>query len=327
MTPRSTPAPSPAGNLATLRAKRSVEHFLRQIDRRLLEERCARIHANAAAQRRAQERTIAGYRRAMWGAHDALRRLGHRAGSVESRLLRLRYALAETPGAEAIDPDVPRFRAHIDTVLRTHRITATYQAGVEAGYAWPTLHRVELPPIVDASTYATALHEIAHVISPCPGRATHPRVSGTGCPRCEVAAWEWAIAIAVTWTATMHADSAAALRTYRPAATGEDAAAIDQFVGPHGYRLARLRRAEKGTLTMTEHAKGDRSSEALTPEIRTSLRLLRAGATCDRCQQPAVVVRRANGRARALCAQHQAFAQLDDQIADLRATRERRAAR
>ena len=142
-----------------------------------------------------------------------------------------------------LDAAVRRYQAHLQQLLQVHDITASFEAASHAGYSWPGLRVIEIPPIRSSEAYAIGLHEVGHVVAPCARHQRHARAKhDPPCCACEIAAWHFAIDRAVEWIPTMHTTLAYALGTYRKNATPDEQIELDQMVGDHGHRLARFRR-------------------------------------------------------------------------------------
>ena len=87
---------------------------------------------------------------------------------------------------------------------------------------------VNIPPVVDETTYAVALHELGHCIAPC-GTLTSTEASHRMIKQRqpttlrdvklrldeEWAAWEWARAYALEWTPAMVAIERSSISSYR----------------------------------------------------------------------------------------------------------------
>lgn len=74
-----------------------------------------------------------------------------------------------------------RLKKHIDTLLREHDITATYDSG--RGHASVPKREISIPPIEEEMDYFISLHEIGHVVIGLKGRTRLER---------EAHAWTWA---------------------------------------------------------------------------------------------------------------------------------------
>jgi|GEM_PF-5579690 len=75
--------------------------------------------------------------------------------------------------------------SHIQHLLFDNKINATIIYNPDDAWAQRTLRRIAICPIVDAETYFTALHEIAHVVD---GPSWYSRFVERECH-----AWNWAI--------------------------------------------------------------------------------------------------------------------------------------
>lgn len=131
------------------------------------------------------------------------------------------------------------YRAHLLQQMADYGITAIWTPG-ERGLAFPREMRIVCPPIVDERTVATAAHEGGHCLAErCGGPEHH---EATGCLKCEVLAWAFAIALVrpYAWTARMHRHLMYALGTYRrttPAYAAVKQAADDLATPETWYRL------------------------------------------------------------------------------------------
>jgi hypothetical protein len=93
---------------------------------------------------------------------------------------------------------VPEMREHVERLVREHGITVRHVKRKEQSRCFPwngTPPVMQFPPVRSAITYAVALHELGHYLG---GHVNHPDTSVR-----ELAAWKWARANAVTWTAAM----------------------------------------------------------------------------------------------------------------------------
>ena len=144
------------------------------------------------------------------------------------------------------------FRRHVERLCRENGITARLTViGHHQGLAFTKTRIIEGPSIESIFDYATWLHEIAHQLHPCEPahvRATNGDSTGTLCVRCEFIAWHTAIDLALEWDSLAHQSLSLALRSYRRFATPAEQEEIDTMCGPHGYRLARLQRANRGAV-------------------------------------------------------------------------------
>jgi hypothetical protein len=106
---------------------------------------------------------------------------------------------------------VTRMRQHIEGLAAAYEIEVCTQrvkrtAGAYAIREADGAANVQTPPIRSAITYATALHEIGHIL----GRHQNSRRSMVR----EVWAWRWARTNALAWTPAMERHSRAALVWY-----------------------------------------------------------------------------------------------------------------
>lgn len=93
-----------------------------------------------------------------------------------------------------------------------HRITAVLNTreGV-LGYADPNKRRIAVRPVICERAYATALHEIGHVLDSRRPSGFTAKISGhsyESSPMSELAAWRWAHEHAAMWTRKMHSELA-----------------------------------------------------------------------------------------------------------------------
>ena len=120
-------------------------------------------------------------------------------------------------------------------------------SGVSAYANWGT-RTITIPPIVDAGTFAVALHECGHVLaSQCPGREPHrpdPSVRRWHhCIRCEVDAWLQAMRL-VPFSRAMFDRLRSSLGSYRrstPAAQAE-IERLDRVSGTVTWAMERQKR-------------------------------------------------------------------------------------
>jgi hypothetical protein len=96
----------------------------------------------------------------------------------------------------------PEMAHHITEIARTAGVTIVPST---RGRAWRKRDRIAIPPIKSVKTYALALHELGHVLSPT---QTGRRLDK------EVDAWRWARAHAREWTPVMQAYAAQCLVGY-----------------------------------------------------------------------------------------------------------------
>jgi len=145
---------------------------------------------------------------------------------------------------------IERCRQHITDLCRKHSITVTFDNDLMRGKAFRLRRAMSVPPIRSRWTYATALHELGHLMMPC--EASHRRVTRhghTACGECEVQAWQWAKANSVVgWSAEMQSNLEDALPSYLRHAQGDAAWQIHAMANtPLARRKAQLERAKRRT--------------------------------------------------------------------------------
>ena len=261
---------------ATIQARYALERPLREAQRRQDAPEVARLQ-QAMADADLRLRVLHGVRDTLWRAereYSRQRIVASQAADLRYRrsvdrldAMRLRSDVRLARAVDRWPPGLrearlesmvlelgdgsPTLRAHVETLCRTHGITlcAAVQS-IRRGYAWPNAKRIEVPPVCSPWTYATALHEIGHVLHPC--QSSHrpvpskDRPKKTLCVRCELTVWSYAAQIALIWTAhDCHENLRNALGTYRQYATAAEAIEIDHLSSPAGYREIRLARATR----------------------------------------------------------------------------------
>ena len=144
--------------------------------------------------------------------------------------------------------DMAAMRQVVALLAEKHNITikilATMPPGVGAYAQWHK-RAIVIQEIVDAAGFATALHEIGHVIAgKCTGRAPHqpdPRVQRWHhCLACENAASEIALTLA-PFSRSMHAEIARGLKAYRRSTPGpaSEVARLDRLASGITYCRAK----------------------------------------------------------------------------------------
>ena len=95
---------------------------------------------------------------------------------------------------------VDQMQAHVLQLCETHEISITWQQPRDGAWAIYWFREILIPPIKSSRSYATALHEIGHIL----GR--HQRSQAVLVR--ERWAWHWAKRNALDWTPAMqrHAD-------------------------------------------------------------------------------------------------------------------------
>lgn len=149
----------------------------------------------------------------------------------------------ETDPRSALDPRHATFAEHVRALCRRYDLHHEQATNHRYGCAWIRLRVVRFPPVRTGFSYATGLHEIAHVVIP---ECNHPRVPMSDgrmcCAICELRAWEWAIRTAIAWPPDAQENLTEALPSYRQYADPVTAAAIDALSGRDGRRHARVLR-------------------------------------------------------------------------------------
>jgi hypothetical protein len=234
------------------RIKAAVRARIREIDHQVTIDKIRADSAAAVEQIKASQATVrrAEERLSIAVLHAQLSSARIR-DEVPFALLEKWHTLhLELTGSAPADElaHLPLWQREIVRLARELQIHVSFAAlpGVNA-YAWATRKEIEIAPITSSHGYATALHECGHAAWPCD--ASHRRVamgasSGkTCCVRCEVRAWEWAIAQAQpTWTKGMHRNLRQALSSYRRYGTVAEQTAIDDLVSDLGFFRAQLTR-------------------------------------------------------------------------------------
>ncbi len=101
---------------------------------------------------------------------------------------------------------VEKMRRHVTDLCEKHDITVGFARRVHAAHAIRAAEEIRIPPIKSAISYATALHEVGHII----GR--HQRSNSTMVV--ERWAWHWARVNALIWTPAMEQSARKALDWY-----------------------------------------------------------------------------------------------------------------
>jgi hypothetical protein len=89
------------------------------------------------------------------------------------------------------NPNIARLRQHVRDLCKHHRITVYRCRRSQQACAQRESKQIAIPPIKSAKTYATAMHELGHVLG-------HHQDSRRVMVR-ERWAWNWARANALTW--------------------------------------------------------------------------------------------------------------------------------
>lgn len=105
---------------------------------------------------------------------------------------------------------VEQMRGHVQSLAQQHQILvwANRVRRTADAFAVPDMEEVHIPPIRSAITYATALHEIGHLLG------KHQR-SHRSLVR-EEWAWRWARENALVWTPAMERFATNALAALNP---------------------------------------------------------------------------------------------------------------
>lgn len=147
--------------------------------------------------------------------------------------------------------DVAAMGRVIELLAKAHRFTIDTRTEMPKGAAafanWST-RTVTIPPVTDEQTFATALHEVGHILAgECPRSEPHrpdPKVTRWHhCIACEREAWRVAMTL-VPFSRAMHARLQQSLRTYRrttPASAAE-IARLDQLAGTVTWAMAYSKR-------------------------------------------------------------------------------------
>jgi hypothetical protein len=145
---------------------------------------------------------------------------------------------------------------HIAELAKDLKVQVRFDSAfIGAGLALPRERVIEVPPIKSVFSYVTALHELGHVARPC-DRTKHRRVKaadgGSTCVTCEVHAWEWAKATAITWDSAAQTNMTLALESYLPSARGAEIDAIRKQLRSPAL-AARYERQRKANESMKEN--------------------------------------------------------------------------
>ena len=133
----------------------------------------------------------------------------------------------------AVRPRDIEFRSiHLDSLNR-HVIALAIQHGVNVvarqvgggGCAHAATRTIEIPPVTDETSYAVALHEFGHLLSPDgDSRQYRHVISGNSLIAIggEIGAWRWALKHAQVWTRGMQDELYRCLLAYAGAAADDD---------------------------------------------------------------------------------------------------------
>jgi hypothetical protein len=104
--------------------------------------------------------------------------------------------------------DMQQFIDHIAQICEANEIVCQFNDGKDPDAAWGSYwaREIEVSPITDECSYATALHEIGHIL----GRYQLSEVILVR----ERWAWEWARRNALEWTPAMQRQAAWSLEYY-----------------------------------------------------------------------------------------------------------------
>jgi hypothetical protein len=140
---------------------------------------------------------------------------------------------------EAWGPELGFLKWHVEYLCRRHDVGIRWTADLAiAAWAIPDERVIEIGPIRTEFGYASALHELGHLVRPCV--PSHNRTKGLGCPRCEIRAWEFAADVAHPhWTREMHTALSHSLPTYSWVASPQEQREI-QTMATTRWRLERL---------------------------------------------------------------------------------------
>ena len=146
---------------------------------------------------------------------------------------------------------VPAMRRVISLLAERHNFTIEVREAMPDGavaFAQCGRRNIVIPPIVDAETFAVALHEAGHILAErCTRRAPHqpdPTVTRwSHCLKCETDAWEQAMRL-VPFSKEMHDRLRSALKTYRRSTPGpaSEVQRLDELSGTIAWRLDQQRR-------------------------------------------------------------------------------------
>jgi hypothetical protein len=101
-----------------------------------------------------------------------------------------------------------RLAKHIEQICEAHKITIIYSPHRNDGSAQRYLRQIMISPVRSHLSYATALHELGHLLGSHQDPTLPSMVQ-------EVDAWNWAKNNALMWTPAMHRDMMKALRSYQ----------------------------------------------------------------------------------------------------------------
>jgi hypothetical protein len=104
--------------------------------------------------------------------------------------------------------NVEQMQNHIASLCEANEIVYQFNDGKEPDAAWGSyyLREIEIPPITDECSYATALHEVGHIL----GRYQLSEVILVR----ERWAWKWAKRSALDWTGAMERRAGRSLKYY-----------------------------------------------------------------------------------------------------------------
>jgi hypothetical protein len=169
---------------------------------------------------------------------------------------------------------VAQMRDHIAELVKQHNIDCQITPRADFGIeVWANIAhwRIAVPPVDNALIYASALHELGHLL----GRYQSRRY-GTMCH--EVWAWKWAEEHALAWTPTMEWCRRHTLKLYE-STDWEPGMSPEQWREAQRKRLARRARRQPALAnTAAERAAelcrrfGTKAENAMPPEVLAILR-------------------------------------------------------
>ena len=197
-----------------------------RIRREVLERQLDEIDETAARSRRAEEaRTVKHTERMM----EICRGSGRTPVHVARMFHRIR---TERPG----DPEIPDLCVQVDQWARELDVEIRWTATPVNGYARRGTNKIEIAPIRSEAAFATAAHEIGHVMRVTCELAASVNQTMSACR----ARHGWG-------SQAMHADMADALPSYRDYGSAEQQAEIDRLTSRLGFNEIRLQRAMRDT--------------------------------------------------------------------------------
>jgi len=111
-------------------------------------------------------------------------------------------------------PTIEEMRQHVGNLCKKHDISLQAVDRGRKAYAIPEFEEIGIPLIRSAISYATAMHEIGHILGQNQGsRSVMVR---------ERRAWQWARSNSLIWTPAMERSALKALEWYAPRAARVD---------------------------------------------------------------------------------------------------------